>query len=95
MGRPLLGESPASSFGRLGYSVRFVARLRDYFVRERPIIAYDSSMTGTCGAILSHSPANRDSVAFLHITKEAMVAEKPKTETAPAMPLSSMGGMDY
>jgi chaperonin GroEL len=35
------------------------------------------------------------SVASLLITTEAMVAEKPKKETPPAMPPGSMGGMDY
>jgi len=35
------------------------------------------------------------SVAGLLITTEAMVAEKPKKETAPAMPPGGMGGMDY
>ena len=35
------------------------------------------------------------SVAGLLITTEAMVAEIPKKETAPAMPGGGMGGMDY
>jgi len=35
------------------------------------------------------------SVASLLITTEAMVAEKPKKETAPAMPPGGMGGMEY
>ena len=35
------------------------------------------------------------SVAGLLITTEAMVAEVPKKETAPAMPGGGMGGMDY
>jgi chaperonin GroEL len=36
------------------------------------------------------------SVASLLITTEAMVAERPKKETAaPAMPGGGMGGMDY
>src|SRR6476646_736385 len=35
------------------------------------------------------------SVAGLLITTEAMVAEMPKKETAPAMPGGGMGGMDY
>ena len=38
------------------------------------------------------------SVASLLITTEAMVAEKPKKEAAPAMPgggMGGMGGMDY
>ena len=35
------------------------------------------------------------SVAGLLITTEAMVAEVPKKETAPAMPSGGMGGMDY
>jgi chaperonin GroEL len=35
------------------------------------------------------------SVAGLLITTEAMVAEIPKKETAPAMPPGGMGGMDY
>jgi chaperonin GroEL len=35
------------------------------------------------------------SVASLLITTEAMVAEKPKKEIAPAMPPGGMGGMDY
>ncbi len=35
------------------------------------------------------------SVASLLITTEAMVAERPKKETAPAMPPGGMGGMDY
>jgi chaperonin GroEL (HSP60 family) len=35
------------------------------------------------------------SVAGLLITTEAMVAEVPKKEPAPAMPGSGMGGMDY
>jgi chaperonin GroEL len=35
------------------------------------------------------------SVASLLITTEAMVAEKPKKETPPAMPPGGMGGMDY
>ena len=35
------------------------------------------------------------SVAGLLITTEAMVAEVPKKETAPAMPPGGMGGMDY
>jgi chaperonin GroEL len=35
------------------------------------------------------------SVASLLITTEAMVAEKPKKEAAPAMPPGGMGGMDY
>ena len=38
------------------------------------------------------------SVASLLITTEAMVAERPKKETAPAMPpggMGGMGGMDY
>jgi chaperonin GroEL (HSP60 family) len=35
------------------------------------------------------------SVAGLLITAEAMVAEVPKKETAPAMPGGGMGGMDY
>jgi chaperonin GroEL len=35
------------------------------------------------------------SVAALLITTEAMVAEKPKKEAAPAMPPGGMGGMDY
>ena len=35
------------------------------------------------------------SVAGLLITTEAMVAEAPKKETAPAMPGGGMGGMDY
>src|SRR5262245_25914088 len=34
-------------------------------------------------------------VASLLITMEAMVAEKPKKETAPAMPPGGMGGTDY
>jgi chaperonin GroEL len=35
------------------------------------------------------------SVAGLLITTEAMVAEVPKKEAAPAMPGGGMGGMDY
>jgi len=35
------------------------------------------------------------SVAGLLVTTEAMVAEVPKKETAPAMPGGGMGGMDY
>jgi chaperonin GroEL len=35
------------------------------------------------------------SVAGLLITTEAMVAEVPKKEAAPAMPGAGMGGMDY
>jgi chaperonin GroEL len=38
------------------------------------------------------------SVASLLITTEAMVAERPKKESAPAMPgggMGGMGGMDY
>ena len=35
------------------------------------------------------------SVASLLITTEAMVAEKPKKERAPAMPPGGMGGMEY
>ena len=35
------------------------------------------------------------SIAGLLITTEAMVAEVPKKETAPAMPGGGMGGMDY
>ncbi|MBA5777598.1 chaperonin GroEL [Stappia sp. F7233] len=35
------------------------------------------------------------SVAGLLITTEAMVAEKPRKETAPAMPPGGMGGMDF
>ncbi len=35
------------------------------------------------------------SVASLLITTEAMVAEKPKKEAAPAMPPGGMGGMEY
>jgi chaperonin GroEL len=35
------------------------------------------------------------SVAGLLITTEAMVAELPKKEAAPAMPGGGMGGMDY
>jgi chaperonin GroEL len=35
------------------------------------------------------------SVAGLLVTTEAMVAELPKKETAPAMPGGGMGGMDY
>ncbi|MFL5180676.1 MAG: hypothetical protein ACJ8CQ_09045 [Microvirga sp.] len=39
------------------------------------------------------------SVACLHITTEAMIAEAPKKEAAPAMPggggMGGMGGMDY
>jgi chaperonin GroEL len=35
------------------------------------------------------------SVAGLLITTEAMVAEVPKKEAAPAMPAAGMGGMDY
>ena len=35
------------------------------------------------------------SVASLLITTEAMIAEKPKKEAAPAMPPGGMGGMDF
>jgi chaperonin GroEL len=35
------------------------------------------------------------SIAGLLITTEAMVAELPKKEPAPAMPGGGMGGMDY
>ena len=35
------------------------------------------------------------SVAGLLVTTEAMVAEAPKKETAPAMPGGGMGGMDF
>jgi chaperonin GroEL len=35
------------------------------------------------------------SIAGLLITTEAMVAELPKKEAAPAMPGGGMGGMDY
>jgi chaperonin GroEL len=35
------------------------------------------------------------SVAGLLVTTEAMVAELPKKESAPAMPGGGMGGMDF
>jgi chaperonin GroEL len=35
------------------------------------------------------------SVAALLVTTEAMIAEKPKKEAAPAMPAGGMGGMDF
>jgi chaperonin GroEL len=35
------------------------------------------------------------SIAGLLITTEAMVAELPKKQAAPAMPAGGMGGMDY
>ncbi|NJL50777.1 MAG: chaperonin GroEL, partial [Blastochloris sp.] len=38
---------------------------------------------------------NAASVASLLITTEAMVAELPKKQAAPAMPAGGMGGMDY
>jgi chaperonin GroEL len=38
---------------------------------------------------------NAASVAGLLITTEAMVAERPKSDTSPAMPAGGMGGMDY
>ena len=38
---------------------------------------------------------NASSIAGLMITTEAMVAEEPKDEKAPAMPGGGMGDMDY
>ncbi len=38
---------------------------------------------------------NASSIAGLIVTTEAMVAEKPKEEKAPAMPAGGMGDMDY
>ena len=38
---------------------------------------------------------NAASIAGLMITTEAMVAEEPKKEKAPAMPGGGMGDMDY
>ena len=38
---------------------------------------------------------NAASVAGLLITTEAMVAERPKADSAPGMPAGGMGGMDY
>jgi chaperonin GroEL len=38
---------------------------------------------------------NAASVAGLLITTEAMVAERPKTDSSPGMPSGGMGGMDY
>ena len=38
---------------------------------------------------------NASSIAGLMITTEAMVAEEPKDEKAPAMPAGGMGDMDY
>ncbi|NLH81149.1 MAG: chaperonin GroEL, partial [Phyllobacteriaceae bacterium] len=35
------------------------------------------------------------SVAGLLITTEAMIADKPKKDAAPAMPAGGMGGMDF
>ena len=35
------------------------------------------------------------SVAGLLVTTEAMIAERPRKESAPAMPGGGMGGMDY
>jgi chaperonin GroEL len=38
---------------------------------------------------------NAASVAGLLITTEAMVAERPKTDSSPGMPSGGLGGMDY
>ncbi len=46
--------------------------------------------------VVRHALQDAASVASLLITTEAMVAERPKKETAPpAMPGGGMGGMDY
>ena len=45
--------------------------------------------------VVRHALQNAGSVAGLLITTEAMVAELPKKEAAPAMPGGGMGGMDF
>ena len=65
----------------------------------RPGFGTFSNVTGSLRAWSRNGPGNASSVASLLLTTEAMVAEKPKKETAPPpMPggggMGGMGGME-
>jgi chaperonin GroEL (HSP60 family) len=55
----------------------------------------DRRKASRSGEVVRVAPQDAASIAGLMVTTEAMVAEAPKKNAAPAMPGGGMGGMDY